>query len=85
MRLVATTPAGALCPALPYPTLPADLYVLLVCAQGPIERFLASGGKLPIAVLAANRPEMLSQTLQSLLTVRDIRKSDILILQVSPQ
>jgi len=34
--------------------------------QGPIERYLANGGRLPVAVLAANRADMLEQALTSL-------------------
>lgn len=50
-------------------------------APGPIEAFLDNGGRLPVAVLAANRPDMLKDTLTSLLAVRGIRHADVLVVQ----
>lgn len=46
------------------------------------QSFVKQGGRFPIAVLAANRPDMLKQTLLNLLKVQGARKEDILIFQV---
>ena len=47
------------------------LQTLVKIPPGPIEIFIQQGGRFPIAVLAANRPEMLERTLSDLL-VRNI-------------
>lgn len=46
------------------------------------QSFVKSGGRFPVAVLAANRPDMLKQTLLNLLKVDGAQKEDILIFQV---
>ena len=47
------------------------LQELVRSPPGPIETFIQQGGRFPIAVLAANRPEMLERTLSDLL-VRNV-------------
>ena len=49
--------------------------------KGPIERFLASGEKVPILLLTCNRPDQLEGTLKSLLAVRGVVKEKILVSQ----
>ena len=50
---------------------------------GPMERFLSSGGTLPVVILAANRPALLRATLTNFLTtVRGAKASEILVFQV---
>ena len=48
---------------------------------GPIERYLASGQKIPIVLLTCNRPDQLTNTLKSLLAVRGVSKDNILVSQ----
>uniref|UniRef100_A0A7S2DMU5 alpha-1,3-mannosyl-glycoprotein 2-beta-N-acetylglucosaminyltransferase n=1 Tax=Octactis speculum TaxID=3111310 RepID=A0A7S2DMU5_9STRA len=54
---------------------------LKVSPPGPLESHFNNGGYLPIAILAANRPDMLRETLESLLKARGARRGDVLVLQ----
>lgn len=50
-------------------------------ASGPLEKYIANGGSIPIALLTYNRHESLDRTLASLFSVTGVQKSDVLILQ----
>ena len=52
-------------------------------AAGPVELYLSQGGHLPIVLMTYNRVESLQNTIDSLLAVRGVEKSDILIFQGS--
>jgi hypothetical protein len=49
--------------------------------SGPISKYIASGKKFPILLLAANRPELLEQTIDNLLAVRGVDKKNIIVSQ----
>jgi len=49
--------------------------------EGSIRDFVRSGGRFPIAVLTCNRPDMLRNTLRSLLQVRGVDKSMLFVVQ----
>ena len=46
-----------------------------------VSTFLRSGGRLPVAVIAHDRPDLLNQTLTSLLSARGVRREAVVVLQ----
>ena len=48
---------------------------------GPIESFIKGGGRIPIALLTYNRFESLKNTIKSILNVKGVLSSDIIICQ----
>eukprot|EP00752_Nemacystus_decipiens_P007976 g7126.t2 len=53
----------------------------VVAEAGPIEAFLAKGGKLPVLLLTCNRAELLGHTIESLRKVRGLNMDSIMVLQ----
>jgi hypothetical protein len=48
---------------------------------GPIERYIKEGKKIPVLMVTCNRPELLKTTLNSLLSVKGLSTSDIIVIQ----
>lgn len=69
--------------------IPPTLKAVLIAAEkrynsakvGPMESYIQMNGRLPVALLTCNRAKNLEQTLDSLLAVRGIEKTDVIILQ----
>ncbi len=49
--------------------------------RGPITSFVENGGLLPIVLLTCNRPQLLEQTIQSLLAVRGVIPDNVIVSQ----
>jgi hypothetical protein len=65
----------------PEPTKPPASVVKDISSLGPIEKYITEGRKIPILLVTCNRPDLLKTTLNSLLSVRGVSSSDIVVIQ----